>query len=357
MDDHPINREILRIILEELYELREAATGEEAIEVAEEFSPDLILLDVMMPGIDGYETCRRLRRLESSKHSKIVMVSAKAMASDRVLGYDSGADDYVTKPFIEDELLAKVRVYMQLGRAVEVRKLKTDVLELLSHEFCTPLTHIKAPVELLLNGQASSPEDQKLMLEMIAAGADRIEVLVHKIVTLCSLLSGQLKLELERTSLVDLLRVSLDEMHRKHHGRKISVKADFPTEAIVMAAPFWLQYALNAVLDNAGRHSPVDSTVSVQLRAETDRFVVEITDQGGGIPREHIDYIFEPFACREIETHTEGIGLSLAITQLLIREHGGDIGIESPLGCGTMVRVVLPRIPSPGRYKSEIPRT
>src|SRR5690606_23740999 len=110
----------------------------------------------MMPGIDGYETCRRLRRLPATKTATIVMVSAKALTAERLQGYAAGADDYITKPFDQDELVAKVRIHLQLRRAEEVTALKSNVLELLSHELNTPLTSIKVPVELLASGEIVS---------------------------------------------------------------------------------------------------------------------------------------------------------------------------------------------------------
>ncbi len=113
VDDDPTNIEILKELLDEDYNLKTAATGEQGLEVARDFQPDIILLDVMMPGIDGYETCRRLREDTALQHTKIVMVSSRAMESEQLKGYEVGADGYITKPFDGDEFLAKVRGYLR----------------------------------------------------------------------------------------------------------------------------------------------------------------------------------------------------------------------------------------------------
>src|SRR5438128_6009709 len=119
VDDNATNIAILEELLSDHYKLHSARSGEEALAALEEFRPDLILLDIMMPGIDGYETCRRIRANPARKNVKVIMVSAKAMVSERLKGYEAGADDYITKPFEEDELLAKVQVYLRLKSVEE----------------------------------------------------------------------------------------------------------------------------------------------------------------------------------------------------------------------------------------------
>jgi len=107
VDDDPNNIVIVEELLGDDYDLKTATTGEEALEIALDFLPDIILLDIMMPGIDGYDVCRRLREHSSLRYTKIIMVSAKAMVSERLKGYEVGANDYLTKPFEEDELLER----------------------------------------------------------------------------------------------------------------------------------------------------------------------------------------------------------------------------------------------------------
>jgi CheY-like chemotaxis protein len=128
VDNNPVNVAILEEMLGEGCHLATAASGEEALALTSDFRPDLILLDIMMPGIDGYETCRRIRATPALRHTKIIMVSAKALVAERLQEYEAGADDYVTKPFEEEELLAKVRVYLRLKSIEEVDQLKYDIL-------------------------------------------------------------------------------------------------------------------------------------------------------------------------------------------------------------------------------------
>ncbi|MCR4411044.1 MAG: response regulator [Thermoguttaceae bacterium] len=118
VDDSEINVEILKEILSDSYQLATASTGEECLNVIREFAPDLVLLDVMMPGISGYEVCRRIKASPVGAFTQVILVSGKASKTERLQGYEAGADDYVVKPFDHDELLAKVRVQFRLRAAL-----------------------------------------------------------------------------------------------------------------------------------------------------------------------------------------------------------------------------------------------
>jgi DNA-binding response OmpR family regulator len=151
VDDHPSNVALLEEILGDDYQLKTATCGEEALAVAPDCQPDLILLDIMMPGLDGYETCRRLRAHPLLRQPKILMVSAKALVSERLHGYEAGADDYITKPFDAGELLAKVRVYLRLKTAEDAEQ---ALLEQTLRGSVKVLTDILALVNPIAFGQA-----------------------------------------------------------------------------------------------------------------------------------------------------------------------------------------------------------
>lgn len=112
VDDNSINLAVIEELLGSQYNLITVSTGIDALKVAQEFRPDLILLDIMLQGMNGYEVCQQIRKSSSLKHTKIIMVSAKAMTSDRLKGYQIGADDYLAKPFDGEELLAKIRTLL-----------------------------------------------------------------------------------------------------------------------------------------------------------------------------------------------------------------------------------------------------
>jgi DNA-binding response OmpR family regulator len=112
VDDNPDNTAIVEELFQETYDLRTASTGEEALKIALDFQPDIILLDIMMPGMDGYEVCQRLREYPSLAETKIIMVTAKGALEDRVKGYEVGANDFITKPFAEENILESVEFFL-----------------------------------------------------------------------------------------------------------------------------------------------------------------------------------------------------------------------------------------------------
>ena len=127
VDDDQANLNIISEILSDDYELQTADCGESALEVARNYIPDLILLDIMMPGIDGYEVCRKLRSEPDLSKTKILFLSAKELLEDRLQGYDVGGDDYITKPFDEEELVAKIKVFLRLKYEEEIKTLNKIV--------------------------------------------------------------------------------------------------------------------------------------------------------------------------------------------------------------------------------------
>jgi CheY-like chemotaxis protein len=129
VDDAELNLAIIAEILDDEYNLKTVTSGKEALEVAEDFRPNLILLDIMMPGMDGYEVCKQIRANPVHKHTKIIMVSAKAMTSERIEGYEAGANVYIAKPFDEDELLMKIHKELQLAAMEEEQEPIKAIIE------------------------------------------------------------------------------------------------------------------------------------------------------------------------------------------------------------------------------------
>lgn len=182
VDDSPTNIAIMEKMLGGTYALKTAATGEEALAIAPDFKPDITLLDIMMPGIDGYEVCRKIRANPVIRDTKIIMVSAKAMATERLEGYAAGADDYITKPFDENELLAKIRVYMRLKSVEEVNQLKAGVLSLLGQEVRTHLNGILLPATILMSDEEIVGIERKMLGSMVYRNVKRLHSLLEDII-------------------------------------------------------------------------------------------------------------------------------------------------------------------------------
>ncbi len=133
VDDTVVFTGILSKILEDDYDIKTASSGEEALEIIEEFMPNIILLDVMMPGLNGYEVCEKIKANKKFESIKILFLSGMTEPEERVKGYEVGGDDYITKPFIQQELLAKIKVYSQLVTKSELDTTRNNMIEMISY--------------------------------------------------------------------------------------------------------------------------------------------------------------------------------------------------------------------------------
>jgi signal transduction histidine kinase len=342
VDDNRTNIEILEEYLEADYELAIATSGEEALQKAPAFQPALILLDIMMPGIDGYEVCRRIRAHPQLRQAKIIMVSAKAMLTERLEGYAAGADDYLTKPFDEEELLAKVRVYLRLKAAEALDQLKGDLLALLGHETCTPLTGIISPVEMLLENENMDLENQRALLTLTYNSAKKLQGLFEKVLLLSEIKAGKTPLRLESTNLSELTRKLLDGFASQAGERKVMLEPQLEEGIVAVLDRDKIKLVIAALVDNAIRFSLPGATVKVTVARHYGECRVVVQDRGEGIEPGFLPRLFDEFAARHTDHPTKCHGLSLAIARYIVQAHLGQIEVDSTKGVGTTVTVRLP---------------
>lgn len=342
VDDAEDNLFVLEELLGGEFHVCTVKSGERCLDVAQEFQPDLILLDVMMPGIDGYETCRRLRTDPALRHTKIIMVSAKVMPDERLAGYEAGADDYIPKPFDGEELIAKVRVYLRLKSVEEVDRLKSELLALLSHETRTPLTAILAPAEMLGANEPMDLEERQMLGWMIHKAGMRLLTLVERILRLSAMKAGQWEFELQPVSIGQIVRSALNRSAARARERAIEIVEDVAHDCKLPLDFEQVTEVVAALLDNAVRFSPPRSRVTVRVRRDGETLLLRVSDRGEGIDPAFLPRIFDEFASRDIAHHTEGVGLSLAIARQVIRAHAGSIRVESTQSTGTHVTLSFP---------------
>ncbi len=346
VDDNPTNVDILEEMLEDSYQLATSTSGEEALEVAEDFDPDLVLLDVMMPGIDGYEVCRQLRAHSTLQNTKIIMVSAKALLAERMQGYESGADDYVTKPFDREELLAKVQVYLRLKSVEEVDRLKSGVLQWVCHETRTPLSGIVAPAQMLMDDATMEDEERQHYLEMIHQSAIRLHGLFEKVIKLSELKAGKKPFLYEWNSPGTVVRSAIESVADDALECHVQVEYEESTVSDMKLDRFQMKTVVIALLQYAIRLSPMDSRVRVQLSESDGTMSLTVADEGEGLAPELLAHVFDEFMPADITLPTDGQGLSLAIARQIVLAHEGSIQVESEKGSGTTFRVMLPLAPT-----------
>ncbi len=343
VDDDAIDIAVIeRLLSRKGYDLRTAASGEEALEAAADFQPDVILLDVIMSGISGYEVCRKIRTDSKLRHTKIIMVSGLAMVSERLQGYEAGADDYITKPFDEAELLAKLKVYLRLKSVEEVDRFKTEIFALLSQKACTPIGNIIQPVERLLATENMEIDEQRKLIEQIHHTATQLHRFFENAMTLSTLKSGQWHFEPVPVNLRTLVRGAISDIAAKAAQRKVKIEEQFSISPTICLDEREIKRVISTMLDNAIRFSPIGGTVTICVGCDNDDVYLSVTDQGQGIDSDDLQSAFEGLSAVNTGHRSQGKGLNLAIARQIVLGHNGTISAQSKKDSGTTFTMRLP---------------
>jgi two-component system sensor histidine kinase/response regulator len=345
VDDNPRNILILQHLLAD-FTLCCATTGEEALERAVQFEPHLVLLDIMLPGIDGYETCRRLRGdAQLTCTPKIIMVSARAMVNERLKGYEAGADDYVTKPFDQDELLAKVKVYLRLQSLEQFERLQGDLVTLLDEDTRTPIACLLSATDALRQLARPTVEAGELM-SMIDGASRQLGGVIGKIVVLSSLRTATLKLDRRPADLSPLVSSVVEAARRSAEAKDVRLES-----TVCVSAPSDLdarlgELVLAPLLENAIRFTNPGGRVAVSVAPDptTGEAVVAIADDGCGMPASVFSGVTRGHIVADIRDDRRGSGLSLPAARLFVQAHGGRFEVTSAVGEGTRVTLRFPAV-------------
>ncbi|GAG00902.1 unnamed protein product, partial [marine sediment metagenome] len=243
------------------------------------------------------------------------------MTSERLKGYEVGADDYVTKPFDNDELLAKVSVYLRLKSVEEVDQLKTDVFALLCHETRTPLTTVLSPAEILMSDQKMSNDQRKNFAKMIHSSAKRLHRFLEKVIMLSAMKSGRWDFKLDPANLCAIVRDAICEVEGPASEQNVKIEVELDDTPIVLVDVAKTKMAVTAMLDNAIRFSPPDESVTVRVSDDNGHICLSVTDHGEGIDPDSLPDVFTGFTDANSKHRTEGHGLNLAIAQQIVLAH------------------------------------
>lgn len=361
VDDDRLNIRILTGILRSQgYTLADADSGERALEVYPQFRPDLVLLDVVMPGINGFETCRTLKRTYGDNCAPIVFITAKNESDDVVEGLTAGGVDYLPKPFQAKEVVARIRTHLHALLMAEQQKSLVDQLSkanaaknrflgMAAHDLRNPLASIRGLAEFLRDGVVGPlTPDQLDLVTTIHSASQSMLSMVNELLDVATIESGELKLHREAMNVGELIEKSvylanIDAAKKQTHI--VFQPAGGPVTARLDAAK--IQQVVDNLLSNAVKYSPPGSTVTVALRTEADRCHVGVTDQGPGIPENERDRLFKDFSRLSVRPTAgeKSTGLGLAICRNIVEAHGGTIStVNLPAG-GCEFRVVLPLSP------------
>ena len=323
------------------YDTAEAYDGEEGLKLVAEYNPDLIILDVLMPKLDGYEVCQRLKSDENTKYIPVLMLTAKGEVEDKVKGLDIGADHYLAKPFDYKEVSARVRslVATKAAREKLVEEEKSEALkrmmEEVAHEIRNPLTSIGGFARRVYDRLPQGDPNKKYM-EMIINDVARLENMIKELLKLKTIAISYREL----TNINDVIMEALKSFEQDLEDRGIEAKTELgdnlplisiDQEHMKMALANLIKNSIEAMQDKL-------KILKITSRISDGRMEIQVSDTGKGIPKDKIKNIFDPF----FSSKTRGPGVGLTFTLKIIQEHGGTVSVESEPGKGTIFTIRLP---------------
>jgi two-component system, sensor histidine kinase and response regulator len=358
VDDTSLNVRLLgKILMKGPYELAIANSGEEALDMLKELNPDLILLDIMMTGMDGFAVCKILKSSPKTEDIPVIFLTAKAEAEDIVKGFELGAVDYVTKPFNTTELLARVKTHLELKKAKDLlakqneklkqlNELKNEFLGIAAHDLRNPIGSIMTTLSYILDYLGGNLTEKQLkFLKNIEKSSIYMNGLLNDLLDLTAIESGKLKLTITEENYIDFLKENMQINQMVTDKKNISL--DFICENTIPNMLFdrsKITQVMNNLISNAVKFSYGGTKITIEVKHSEDFIITSVIDQGQGIPEKDLSCIFKEFHKASVKA-TDGeksTGLGLAITKKIVEGHGGKIGVESRVGEGTRFYFTLP---------------
>jgi DNA-binding response OmpR family regulator len=368
VDDTPENIEILVELLDE-FDTKIAINGLDALETAfDDVPPDLILLDIMMPEMDGYEVCRRLRANERTKDVPVIFLTAKTLKDDIVLGFEAGGQDYVTKPFDARELMERVKTQLELKTQREILKnmnvileekvrertaaldkankelqgldvAKNNFLMMISHELRTPLNGIVGAT-YFLNDTMDKDSELAEFVEILKGSVDRLEKFSTTALVITQLQTDS-ALTKKTLDLREIAGNCINQNNESAAKKEIILTEKFSEDSCLSSVNLDLvTRAINSVIENAIKYGDQKSVVTVKVYPDSLFSIVEVIDRGIGFSQVALDNLFKPFGLGE-KHYDKNLGLSLKATMQIMEAHNGKIEVNNLPEGGATVKLLF----------------
>jgi signal transduction histidine kinase len=372
VDDIPANLLALTAILEPLgHELVCAHSGAEAVDLALQREFALILMDVQMPMLDGFQTTRLIKRHPEARHVPVIFLTAiNRDAAHTFRGYEYGAVDYLVKPFDPGILRSKVAVFIELFlRREQIRKqaellqtervaraaaeakiaAREEMLAIVSHDLGNPITAAITGSELIQRwSQANGYEKVRQHADLVHRALERMHRLVNDLLDASRIEAGRLRIERQPHDVVDIVNQAVDLLVPIAAARSQKVNCALPDAGLTVLCD---RHRIHQVLSNLGgnaiKFAPAESNIAVALITRDNEVECSVRDSGPGIRAADIPHIFDRY-WQAAGQERRGLGLGLAIAKKIVEAHGGRIWVASQRGEGSTFYFTLPRFSSPG---------
>jgi two-component system sensor histidine kinase/response regulator len=342
------------------YQVVTASNGSEGLQKAKEVLPDLILSDVMMPPPNGFELRRLMGEDPRLAPIPFIFLTARSGIEDRVNGIRDGADDYITKPFVTEELFARIEAVLRRVSVAQARgreemrataqqdleQLKREILQNFQHEMRTPLSNIIMPLEMVVNKKFEDPEEQIHFVRTALSSVDRLESLIADFTLLTNIDLGELNQIRQRIDINNHILLPIQKRGARYKAKELNFIYEIKGEGDIAAPRREFTHALVHLLDNAFKFSPERGTVKLKLKINGNGgIILRVDDEGPGIPPGLREKVFERYyqISQGDNREQEGLGVGLFIARAVFSNLGGSVAIlDSSYGC--QVGAFLPEL-------------
>lgn len=350
VDDVPKNLQVLGTLLAKFEcELAVAMNGQQALSTVDKINPDLILLDVMMPVMDGHETCKKLKSNPKTKDIPVIFLSAKTETEDIVKGFDLGAVDYISKPFIGSELIARVRTHLELKAAKQ--KLEEEVgtknkfFSIMSHDLRGAFGIIMSFVQLIQeNREYLSQEEIDELLDDIGKTSTNTLELLENLLKWARSQTGAIQFSPEAVNIKETCKEIIDQHKDIAVAKEIKLHFEDNFRQEVFADLNMILVVLRNLISNAIKFTPKGGDILLSIEHSNDSAKISVKDTGVGIPAEHVNNLFhiDKKTTTQGTENEQGNGLGLILCKEFVEYNKGKISVESKVGQGTTISFTLP---------------
>ena len=360
VDDNQDNIDLLDFALSDLhYEVSKALDGKAALILAEKEQPDLIILDIQMPEMDGFEVLRRLRQKARTERIPVILLTAMRKDPQSIeSGLALGADEYLTKPIDTEELLVRVKSMMRVKKAEqELERTKADFTAMLVHDLRSPLAGIKGTLECIHDIGTNEALDQlhHELLDAALTSSEKMLNLINDLLDLSKLESGRIHLTKMKVELPAIIDLACRNLRIPMNNKKLHLEQKYtPNLPKINVDPDKIGQAMTNFVSNSIKFTPEGGTISISADQEDfldeldgntkKRLIVMVADTGAGIAKEELPTLFEKYKQTKAGQMSKykGTGLGLAISKRIIEAHNGSVWVESELTKGTTVCFTIP---------------
>ncbi|MEO8379277.1 MAG: hybrid sensor histidine kinase/response regulator [Acidobacteriota bacterium] len=346
VDDEPSARAVLHdLLIPEGLDLTTAASGFEALEIVKHRVPDVIITDLMMPGMDGLELCRRLRAEERTRGTPIVVVTALGSREGMARAVDAGATDFISKPVNGTEVRARIRSMVRISTEYrtlqQLLQLRTDLTNMVIHDLRNPLQVISFSAALM---QRSSPAIPPPLLR-IRSQVVRLQQLIDNLLLIAKSEAGVLIAQRGEVDAGALIELVLDDCRPAAEEAEIVLHAEVQASRPLDVDSALLRRCIENLVINAVKFSPHQTRVSIVLLQDGQDLQIDVIDEGEGVPESSRESVFERYVTGSSkDRRTQQTGLGLAFCRMVAEAHGGTIKVLPGEPRGSVFRIWIPSV-------------